>query len=343
MKLTAFSRILIVALILGAIFFGIRKCQPQLLDSIKNKTEQSSPSSETTITNPNPETNSSTTTSSSANNNSAQVDNRPVFSYTAPEPINGKIRGVVELGAAGFNSFIIKVDDQKKWKLEKAEFGSSLVHENMVTDNDIRSGLKNYIAKMLDFGVKGKDIHFVVSSGAKNEASVVKISKNLKEMGYFVNEVTPEQEASYALKCVLPQVLETEAFVIDIGSGNTKISYSNLGKISAYESFGSKYSQKGTSDDQVYQDVRAKVKNIPEANRKSCFIIGGIPFELAKQIRDGKERYTVLKTPVEYTPTGDKQRCGLNIYKAIADETGCKTFVFDWDANFTIGFLLGLK
>lgn len=34
---------------------------------------------------------------------------------------------------------------------------------------------------------------------------------------------------------------------------------------------------------------------------------------------------------------------GLNIYKAIADATGTDTFVFDWDANFTIGFLLGLR
>ncbi|NOT36328.1 MAG: hypothetical protein HOP11_02995 [Saprospiraceae bacterium] len=339
MKLTAFSRILIVALILGAIFFGVKKFQPQLLESIKNN-------SETTQKQPptggNPSTGSAETQGGSSTKSTAP-DNRPIFNYTAPEPVNGKIRGVVELGAAGFNSFIVNSDDSKRWKLEKSEFGSSLVHENMATDNDIRSGLKNYIAKMLDYGVKGKDIHFVVSSGAKNEPSVVKISNNLKEMGYFVNEVTPEQEGTYALKCVMPQVLESESFVIDIGSGNTKISYSNLGKVNAFESYGSKYSQKGISDDQVYQDVRSKVRSIPSSNRKTCLIIGGIPFELAKQVRDGKERYTVLKTSSEYTPNGDKQRCGLNIYKAIADETGCKTFVFDWDANFTIGFLLGLK
>jgi hypothetical protein len=34
---------------------------------------------------------------------------------------------------------------------------------------------------------------------------------------------------------------------------------------------------------------------------------------------------------------------GLNIYKAIEDATKTDTFVFDWDANFTIGFLLGLR
>jgi hypothetical protein len=85
------------------------------------------------------------------------------------------------------------------------------------------------------------------------------------------------------------------------------------------------------------------LSQVPESNRANCFIIGGIPFELAKQVRNGKERYTVLKAPQDYTSTGEKQKAGLNIYKALADETGCKTFVFDWDANFTIGFLLGLK
>jgi hypothetical protein len=32
----------------------------------------------------------------------------------------------------------------------------------------------------------------------------------------------------------------------------------------------------------------------------------------------------------------------VNIYKAIKDATGTDQFVFDWDANFTIGFLLDL-
>ena len=196
---------------------------------------------------------------------------------------------------------------------------------------------------MLDFGVKGKDIHFVVSSGAKNEPSVIKIAKNLKDLGYFVNEVTPQQEGTYGLNCVVPSILASESFMVDMGSGNTKISCSNAGKIKAYESHGSKYFQKSIPDEQVYKDVRAVVSQIPSSNRQTCFIIGGIPFELAKQVRDGKERYTVLKAPMEYSASGDKQKAGLNIYKAVYDETGCKTYVFDWDANFTIGFLLDLK
>ena len=73
-----------------------------------------------------------------------------------------------------------------------------------------------------------------------------------------------------------------------------------------------------------------------------CFIVGGVPFELADQTRQGEERYTVLKAPADYKSDKAKTKAGINIYKALADATGCDTFVFDWDANFTIGFLLGL-
>jgi hypothetical protein len=89
--------------------------------------------------------------------------------------------------------------------------------------------------------------------------------------------------------------------------------------------------------------VRKVADAIPSDRTEYCFIIGGVPFELAKQIRREKERYTVLRLPDDYKASGDKQRAGLNIYKAVADATGCKNFVFDWDANFAIGFLLNLK
>ncbi|MBK9271115.1 MAG: hypothetical protein IPM48_05930 [Saprospiraceae bacterium] len=339
MKLTAFSKILIIAIILGGLFFVYKKYEPTLQEKFGVQSNSNAPSgtespnTEASAENSNPngtEQASGTATSTS-------------FNYTAPVPVNGKLRGVVELGAAGFNSFIVLIDDQKRWKLEKAEFGSSLVHEKMVTDDDIRSGLKNYIRGMLDYGVAGKDIHFVVSSGAKNEEKVVRIAKGLKEIGYYVNEVTPAQEGTYGFQCALPSSFEDKAFMVDMGSGNTKIAFKLAGKMTALESHGSKYFQKGLSDSQVASDVSKVVGQVPVSHRDYCFIIGGIPFELAKQVRNGKERYTVLKSPSEYSTSGEKQKAGINIYKAIADETGCKNFIFDWDANFTIGFLLGLK
>ena len=57
-------------------------------------------------------------------------------------------------------------------------------------------------------------------------------------------------------------------------------------------------------------------------------------------VRKNKERYTVLDVPSAYKLEKAKSKAGVNIYKAIADATGCQKFVFDWDANFTIGFLL---
>ncbi|MBL7775452.1 MAG: hypothetical protein JNK89_05585, partial [Saprospiraceae bacterium] len=139
-----------------------------------------------------------------------------------------------------------------------------------------------------------------------------------------------------------PRSYESRAFVVDIGSGNTKISWMSGSSPTGSELPGAKYYQNNQTDEAVYADVSAKAKQVPSALRATCFIIGGVPFELAKQVRNGKERYTVLKAPGGYTPQGDKQKSGLNIYKAIADATGCQQFVFDWDANFTIGFLLNL-
>jgi hypothetical protein len=57
----------------------------------------------------------------------------------------------------------------------------------------------------------------------------------------------------------------------------------------------------------------------------------------------GKERYVLLGTPESYTQlTAAKTKAGVNIYRAIAESTGCKQFVFDSEVNFTIGYLLSL-
>lgn len=362
-RLTVAGRLLITAIVLAALYFGFKALGGnQWLQNMRGEqaTEQTGSSSgvegnENSSDSPtlprdnNDEATSSATDEATDNGggsgSSAASDNgpRPAFTYTAPEPVNGKLKGVVELGASGFNSFVVRIDDQKRWKLEKAEFNNSLVLENMATDADVRDGLKRYIGKMLDNGVPGRDIQFVVSSGAAKAENTQKIVRALKSLNYVVNTVTAEQEGRLALRAVLPSDFDNNAFVADIGSGNTKISWRSGGSVQALETYGSKYFQESTSDAKVIEDVAAKAKQIPAANRKTAFIIGGIPFELAKQVRNGKERYTVLKAPGDYTGENAKQKAGLVIYKALADATGCQQFVFDWDANFTIGYLLTLK
>lgn len=343
-RLTVAGRLLITALILAAIFFGFRYFGGN--DALRKLAPKQSEESATLPKSDDQSSSSSAEESSATDNTSSEATAsdtpRRAFTYTPPAPNGGKLKGVVELGASGFNSFIIRIDDQKNWKLEKAEFGNSLVIENMASDDDIRAGLKSYIGKMLDFGVSGRDIHFVVSSGAVKAEGTQKIIKALKSLNYFVNTVTPEQEGTLALRSVLPADYDNNSFVVDIGSGNTKISWKDGGSTKALETYGAKYFQNGTSDDVVTSEVKAKAKQVPEDHRKTCFIIGGVPFELAKAVRNGKERYTVLDAPSAYKLDNAKSKAGLTIYKAIAEATGCDQFVFDWDANFTIGFLLNM-
>jgi hypothetical protein len=290
----------------------------------------------------------STRSDAPANNNSASAttrtdnDNRE-FNYTPEKPENGTLRGVVEVGATGFNSFVINMDNQNRWEIVSKDFGESLAYEGLATTEDIRAGLKKYLAAMFDKGVTSKSMHFVISSGAQKEPKTVAISNELKKMGYVVNNVTPEQEAKFALKATVPPQFVDNSFMVDIGSGNTKVSWDENGNLKSMELPGAKYYEKGIADEQVYQTVNTQAAKIPEGKRNVGFIIGGVPFTLAKQHRKGEERYTVLKAPQSYKAADKKMAAGLNIYKAIADATKTDTFVFDWDANFTIGFLLSLK
>lgn len=348
-RLTVAGRLLITAGILAALFFAFRyfggnDALRKLQSKDKEYSEsQTMPRSDNKTAQEEVDQSESTASSSSSDEASSNPSSGGAFTYTAPEPQNGMLKGVVEMGASGFNSFIVRIDDQKRWKLEKAEFGNSLVMENMATDTDIREGLKAYIGKMLDFGVGGRNIQFVVSSGAVKAEGTQKIIKALKSLNYVVNTVTPEQEGSLGLRAVLPSEFYDSAFVVDIGSGNTKISWKEGGSTKALETYGAKYFENNTSDETVATEVKAKAKQVPSDHRKTCFIIGGVPFELAKSARKGKERYTVLDAPSAYKLENAKSKAGLNIYKSIADATGCNQFVFDFDANFTIGYLLTLN
>jgi hypothetical protein len=267
---------------------------------------------------------------------------RPAFSYLPPKPVDGRLRGVVELGASGFNAFIVRTDAQRNWELQKAEFDNSLIMENMASEEDIRRGLRAYIANMLDYGVSGQDIHFVVSSGALQVATTHRLAKELTRMGYVVNRMTPEKEATLGLSVALPAPFAKKAFVVDMGSGGTEISWLANGQPQSANTYGSKYFERAITNNTVVNDVKAKAGRLPAQLRQTCFIIGGVPYEMAKQVRRGQERYTVLDAPSAYKFDKAKAQAGLVIYRALAEATGCRQFVFDWDANFTIGYLLAL-
>lgn len=268
-----------------------------------------------------------------------------VFNYSPTKPVNGTLKGAIELGASGFNAFIINVDKDKNWEVKSREFGSSLFIEGMTNANEINEKLKEHITKMVEYGVIPKNIYFVMSSGAKKSEIASLVIPKLKSIGHKVHEVTAEQEGIYALKAALPKQFKNKAFVVDIGSGNTKISYFKNNTIVAKETYGSKYFQKGSTAAEVYKEVTSIATNIPKEKREMCFIIGGVPYNMAKILREKEQRFTMLPTAMSTYENlvknkGKKVESGLNIFKAIANETKCNQFVFDWDANFTIGFLV---
>lgn len=266
------------------------------------------------------------------------------FDYTPEMPVNGTLRGVVEVGATGFNAFVIEMDKQKRWKMISKDFGRSLAYENLATTDDIRIGLKKFFSTMFDQGVLSRNMHFVISSGAQREPKTLVISNELKKMGYIVNLVTAEQEGKFALRATVPLPYQQNSFLVDIGSGTTKISWEEDDRLRALGADGSKYYEHGRSDADVYDEVKGQAAHVPGKKTNTCFIIGGVPYSLSLQSRASpEERYTILDNPGRYKAADKKMACGLNIYKAVADATGCNNFVFDADANFTIGFLLSLR
>jgi hypothetical protein len=241
------------------------------------------------------------------------------------------------------------VDKQKRWKLEKSEFVDLNVVEGSVSEADIRTGLKKAIDFIKEYNVPGQHIHFVVSSGAKDEKVVVNSIAELKKLRYVVNVVSPEAEGKYAFATTMPKEFVDKGFVVDIGSGNTKLSFMQNGSLVGLETVGAKYYVKQETKEVAYARVKTEIEKVPVKLRKVCFIIGGVPYNLAKAAGHQKGKlYTRLKQPNEYQ-VGDadkkdsaKAECGMNIYSAIVDESGCKEFIFVDGTFFSIGFLIDL-
>jgi hypothetical protein len=269
MRLKPAGIIIVVLIIAVLAYFALKPKMSQLREENSTELSTTKPANEGEPAN-------KTTTSSTAHE-------AREFNYTPDKPQNGTLRGVVEVGATGFNSFVINMDNQKRWEIVSKDFGESLAYEGLATTEDIRAGLKKYLAAMFDKGVSKNNMHFVISSGAQKEPKTGIISNELKKMGFVVNNVTAEQEAKLALKATIPPAFLDNSFMVDIGSGNTKISWDENGTLRSQELPGAKYYDKGTSDEDVFNQVKSSVSKVPEGKRNVGFIIGGVPFTLAKQ------------------------------------------------------------
>ena len=107
-RLTTFSRLIITLGIIAAVFFGVRYFFPNIGKSNPEQTEQSNG---TTSTADRPaDTDSPSSNSGDMGSSSSSSSTTAPFNYTPPQPVNGKLKGVVEMGATGFNSFIVRID-----------------------------------------------------------------------------------------------------------------------------------------------------------------------------------------------------------------------------------------
>ena len=110
MQLTTTGKILVGLVIAALLGFSYYKFAPE-----KGQIAET----ESTYKAPEPSTSESPASSSASADNNASSDNAAMasssatFDYTAPAPVDGKLKGVVELGASGFNSFIVNIDKQK--------------------------------------------------------------------------------------------------------------------------------------------------------------------------------------------------------------------------------------
>src|SRR6476661_8186675 len=137
MRLKPAGVIIVILIIAVLAYFAVK---PKITELRKEN------SSEITATQPASD-NKAATEKTTTDNVSAE---RRDFNYTPEKPQNGTLRGVVEVGATGFNSFVINMDSQKRWEIVSKDFGESLAYEGLATTEDIRNGLKKYIAGMFD-------------------------------------------------------------------------------------------------------------------------------------------------------------------------------------------------
>lgn len=286
----------------------------------------------------------SNTNTSNGQPSSGKTFTKPTLNITTDVPENGTYKGVIEVGASGFNAFVVNMDKNKNWEMVSKQFGESLAYEGFANTEDVYAQMKKYISVITEKGVAGRNVHFVISSGALKNPKMGLIAQTIMLKGFVVNKVDADQEGKFALKALLPKSYKNNAFTVDMGSGNTKINWYEGDKMKTVELVGAKYYQDGKTDSDVYAQVKEAASKIPPANRQYCFVIGGVPYKLAKDVRNGEERFTTLKSPDDYSAGDDvKIKSGLNIYRAIVDGTGTENFIFDWDANFTIGFLMSIN
>lgn len=265
------------------------------------------------------------------------------FDYQPPMPVGGQLYAVIELGALGLNYFIADIDKQNRWSLRASSYGRSNIIYGVNTTSEILNQIFEFRKEIMQYGVKGTNIHLIASSSAVKASIVEELKVELAKKKLDLDYINSTDEGQYALIATIPPEFVEESFLVDIGSGNTKLSWIDEGDTLSIDIHGSKYFLSDVQDTTVFREVRDAILEIPEKNRNLCFMLGGMIYEFVKdEIEQNEQRYFVLRSPGEYPVDNEKLRAANVIYNALF-LAPTYSYIFDSQSNFSIGYLLNLK
>ncbi|MFK7953015.1 MAG: hypothetical protein AB8B73_09230 [Ekhidna sp.] len=273
---------------------------------------------------------------------SKKISQERKFDYKPEKPSNGKLYATIEIGSSGLNYFIVNMDAQNRWELIKSGFGESALIDGEVDTDAIFLKIESYKRSIIKAGVSKNNIYVIASSSAIELRKIQEIKSRLSISGIKLRRINAMQEGYYDLIATIPKEFIEESFLVDIGSGSTKITWISSVDTTSLETLGSKYYLNEIQDTTVFRTVRDILIRIPETNRNLCFLLGGIPYEFAAATNKKKGRYTLLEAPSKYSPSTLKGKSGKIIYDAI-HLNPTFSYIFDWDANFSIGYLMNME
>lgn len=265
------------------------------------------------------------------------------FDYQPRTPENGELNAVIELGSLGLNYFIIEIDSDGCWKLERSAFGRSNFIYGVNTDAEIIANIQRFKQEIMDYGVKPEDIHLIASSSVVKSEDIPSLNSQLVETSLKIKSISASDEARFALLATVPKEFIEESFIVDIGSGNTKLAWVEKEDTLSVEIHGSKYFLSDAQDTTVFREVRNALLQVPEKNRNLCFMLGGMIYEFIRgDVEVSDNRYFVLNPPSEYPIDNEKLKAANVIYNALYLEPTF-SYIFDRDSNFSIGYLVSQK
>lgn len=280
--------------------------------------------------------------SSTEQNSNSKVNSRPsakkTFEYQPQSPEDGQLMASIEIGSLGLNYFIISIDQQDRWETIRSEFGRSNLIFNESDLGEIETKVESFKNVIIENGVDPSNIHVVASSSSLEFVDTEELKKTVEQLGLQLHLISAKQEANYSLIAAVPKEFTDESFLVDMGSGNTKLSWVNNGDTISIDNYGSKYYLDGTPDSAVFRTFRESLLKIPLKNRNLCFMIGGTPYEFANHSNNRVGRYSILQAPSTYPDNEEKWKAGVVIYEALV-LSPTYSYIFDWEANFSIGFL----